>query len=156
MQVKPLLREISIRIADLSEIVDLRYQVLRAGLPREMAVFPGDELATSRHFGAFGTGMPAISAVGCATLHLNQWENTPAWQLRGMACAPDYRGMGLGRMLLEAVERSILDDAAAPRPLWCNARTPAQGFYTRMGWKVVSEPFEIATAGPHVRMIRRL
>jgi len=56
------------------------------------------------------------------------------------------------------LEFGILDalPPAAPRLLWCNARVPAVGFYESLGWRVVSERFEIPTAGPHVKMVRRL
>ena len=48
-------------------------------------------------------------------------------------------------------------DSNGPGPLlWCNARTPAVGFYENMRWRVVSAPFEIPTAGPHVKMVKRL
>jgi hypothetical protein len=42
------------------------------------------------------------------------------------------------------------------RQLWCNARVPAANFYRKLGWQVVSEVFEIPTAGPHVRMTKAL
>ena len=148
--------KIDLRRASLAEIIDLRHLVLRAGLPRETAVFPGDELATSRHYGAFVPSGASNRTVGCATLHLNQWEAEAAWQLRGMATADDFRGKGLGRAMLELADRELLDDSSAPRLLWCNARVPAMGFYQLLGWKVVSEAFEIPTAGPHVRMVRRI
>jgi hypothetical protein len=50
----------------------------------------------------------------------------------------------------------MADRGEAPLLLWCNARVPAVPFYREMGWAVVSEPFEIPTAGPHVRMVKRL
>lgn len=37
--------------------------------------------------------------------------------------------------------------------VWCNARTSAIGFYEKLGWQVVSEPFDVLTAGPHVKMV---
>jgi hypothetical protein len=54
--------------------------------------------------------------------------------------------------------------AAAAEPngkaglLWCNARRtiPAAGFYQKQGWTIVSDIFEIPTAGPHVKMSKRL
>jgi GNAT superfamily N-acetyltransferase len=140
-----------VRAATFDEIVDLRYEVLRAGLPRDAAVFEGDSAPTSRHYGAFSNGRN----IGCATLHLNQWLDEPAWQLRGMATAPDFRSAGIGRELLVYVEADLL----ATHPvhlLWCNARVPAIRFYQRSGWQIVSEEFEIPTAGPHVRMVKRL
>ncbi len=42
------------------------------------------------------------------------------------------------------------------RILWANARKPAAEFYRKYGWEIVSEEFEIPTAGPHFRMVRRL
>jgi len=140
-----------VRAAAFDEIVDLRYEVLRAGLPREAAIFEGDSAATSRHYGAFVDGRN----VGCTTLHLNHWLDEPAWQLRGMATAPDFRGAGVGQELLAFVEADILETHPV-HLLWCNARVPAIRFYQRFGWQIVSEEFEIPTAGPHVRMVKRL
>jgi GNAT superfamily N-acetyltransferase len=70
-----------------------------------------------------------------------------------MAVAPDLRGRGVGQALLNFLETSLRGESAV-RQLWCNARTPAAGFYERQGWRAVSEVFEIPTAGPHVRMTK--
>jgi predicted GNAT family N-acyltransferase len=144
---------ISVRIgpATLEEIIDLRHLVLREGLPRDEAIFKGDEAPTSLHFAAFANG----NCVGCATFHLNEWEGKPAWQLRGMATAPEFRSGGIGSQMLQLAEQT-LQNAGPTRQLWCNARTPALNFYKQQGWKVVSEEFVIPTAGPHVRMTKLL
>ena len=86
-------KEVVVRAARFEEIVDLRHAVLRQGLPREEAIFPGDDAPTSRHCGAF----VGDAAVGCATFHASRWEDEPAWQLRGMATLPEFRGKGIGR-----------------------------------------------------------
>lgn len=141
----------TVRSAKFEEILQLRYDVLRAGLPPEAAIFEGDHQPTSRHYGAFVDSRN----VGCATLHLNRWLDEPAWQLRGMATSPDFRNNGLGREILSFIESDIL--ASHPvHLLWCNARVPAARFYQRLGWQVVSDVFEIPTAGPHLRMVKRL
>jgi len=144
---------ISVRIglAKLADIIDLRHVVLREGLPREAAIFEGDEAPTSRHFAAFADG----KCVGCATFHLNQWENKPAYQLRGMATAPEFRSGGIGTELLRLAEEALRKTGPI-RQLWCNARTPALNFYKKQGWKMVSEEFFIPTAGPHFRMTKLL
>jgi GNAT superfamily N-acetyltransferase len=131
------------------QIIDLRHAALRQGLPRESAEFDGDRGPGAIHYGAYD----GAKLVGCTTLHLSQWEGEPAWQLRGMAVADDYRNKGVGRLLLEEVDRGVSQSPV--RLLWCNARVPASGFYQKHGWLVVSEVFEIPTAGPHVRMIKR-
>ncbi len=99
--------------------------------------------------------LQASAVVACASMLLNQWLDEPAWQLRGMATAPDSRGTGLGRAVVAFIESDIRTTQSV-RLLWCNARVPASRFYLKMGWQVVSEEFEIPTAGPHVRMVKRL
>jgi GNAT superfamily N-acetyltransferase len=140
-----------IRRATLDEIIDLRHAVLRAGLPRETAVFPGDDAETSLHIAAVRDG----EVVGCASFHLNRWQDRPAYQLRGMATADSVRRQGLGRQMLAFAEAE-LRSLPTTRQLWCNARTPAVPFYEAMGWQVESEIFQIPSAGPHVRMSKRL
>ena len=142
-----------IRPAEASELIDLRRLILRPGLPRELAMFPGDDDPSTRHFAAEEDG----AIVGCVTLHLNRWNDEPAWQLRGMAVAPSHQRQGIGAQLVAAVERSILESGSnLPRLLWCNARVPAVGFYERQGWEVASDVFDVSHAGPHVKMVRRL
>ena len=140
-----------VRRAAAGEVIDLRHRVLRAGLPRESAAFDGDERSDARHVVAEAAGR----IVGCATVHASTWEGEPAWQLRGMATDPAVRAAGVGRAMLLYLERLLASESPV-RQLWCNARTPARGFYERLGWRVVSDVFEIPTAGPHVRMLRAL
>ncbi len=142
---------ITVRRARVSELIDLRHAVLRQGLPRSEALFPGDDEPASRHYGGFR----GAEALCCATLHLGEWAGEPAYQLRGMATAPEARRMGLGKRVMDLIERD-LRDAGGTLLLWCNARVPAVEFYRSMGWEVVSDPFEIPTAGAHVRMVKWL
>ena len=138
-----------VRAARVEEIIDLRHVILRNGLPRDEAIFKGDELPTSRHFAAFR----GDEAVACATFHRNEYEGRPALQLRGMATSSEFRGAGAGARVLEYAEAVVLHDFPG-HVLWCNARTPALWFYERHGWRSVSEVFEIPTAGPHRRMTK--
>lgn len=144
--------DITIRRATAAELIDLRHAVLRHGFPREAATFPGDDDTTARHFAALCDG----EIVGCVTMHQSEWDGEPAWQVRGMAVAPNLRNGGIGLRLLAAAETSVRDDPGAPRLMWCNARIPASGFYIKSGWRIVSEPFDIPASGPHVKMIKRL
>ena len=139
---------IEIRPAAPQEVIDLRHAVLRAGLPRETAIFSGDDDPATRHFVATSAG----EVVGCVTLLPSTVDGQPAWQLRGMAVTPRLQRGGVGAQLLAAVERFVASEQA-PRLLWCNARVPASGFYQRHGWTIVSDVFEIPSAGPHVRMV---
>ena len=82
-------------------------------------------------------------------------EGRPAYRLRGMAVDPAFHRRGIGRLLLQLLESRVLESGYTTL-LWCNARTPAVPFYKSMGWKVVSEEFDIPTAGPHFVMIKEL
>jgi GNAT superfamily N-acetyltransferase len=142
---------VRIQRVTLDDIIDLRHRMLRQGLARDAAVFEGDRDSSSLHFGAFTNG----TLIGCATLHASKWDDEPAWQLRGMAVDNSYQRTGIGADILQSIEAEL--QAANGRTLlWCNARVPAAPFYEKLGWRIVSEMFEIPTAGPHVRMFKRL
>lgn len=134
------------------ETIDLRWEVLRPGFPRETAVFPGDEQAI--HLGVFQEDR----LVGVASLYDAAYpgeESDDHWlQLRGMATAPDARGSGCGRELLVACETAAREVGISS--LWCNARRVAVGFYEKHGWKITSQEFDIPSVGPHFRMQRVL
>jgi GNAT superfamily N-acetyltransferase len=144
--------EIQVRLATIAQIIDLRWQTLRAGLPREMADFPGDEEPQTRHVAAIdGLG----KVVGCASFMQRPWQDRPAWQLRGMAVAERLQGRGIGARMLAFAEQVLATDGYSNQ-LWCNARTPATRFYERQGWKRVGDEFVVETAGPHYKMIKSL
>ncbi len=135
---------------EFAEIADLRYAVLCAGLPRDAANFPGDLDSTTVHLAA----KDGLVVVACATVLVNQWEGRSACQLRGMAVDPGYQKCGLGGRLLAEIERVAVESGVGL--IWANARTPAAEFYRKNGWEIVSEMFEIPTAGPHFTMVRKL
>lgn len=126
-----------------AEIFDLRHRVLRAHLGRESAHFEGDDAADTVHFAASNA---VGEVVGCVSL-MRQPREEDAWQLRGMAVDESQRGTGVGRTLLQAAEQHAGDAG-----VWCNARLGAADFYARHGWVRTSDPFDVPTAGPHVRM----
>ena len=69
---------IHVRRAEPNEVIDLRHQVLRAGLPRETAIFPGDSAPGTVHVVALDND----DVVGCATIIPSVWEGQRAWQLQ--------------------------------------------------------------------------
>ncbi len=138
-----------VRIIPAAETWPLRLAVLRPGRPIEAAQFPGDDADTTRHFGAFLEG----KLLGIASLYLAPMTEQPglsAFQLRGMATAPEARGMGFGRALVDACLVFTRENDA--HLLWCNARVGAVGFYRKLGFEIVGGEFEIPDVGPHYRM----
>ncbi len=140
--------DLTIARVDAQRIRPLRHAVLRAGLPPESAHFPGDEAATSMHLAALGGGR----VIGCMSLMASDLFGQSALQLRGMATDPAHRRHGVGKALLREAERLRAQDPV--RLWWCNARVGALAFYLALGWIVISDEYEIPTAGPHRRMLR--
>ena len=145
---------VHVGLVPVEQILPLRHMVLRQGLPFESAKFDHDHTEGSVHFAAFDSQNSA-DVIGCCTLVRQPYEGQPAWQLRGMAVDERARKLGVGRRLLDAAEAHI---SATPYSTiwWCNARIVAVPFYERLGWQIVSPLFDIPTAGPHHRMMRRI
>ncbi len=129
----------------------MRLAILRAGMPVEAAIFPGDTDPDTQHFGAFEGD--ANKLVGVASIYRAALPEQPglagSWQLRGMAT--EVRGHGYGRALVHACIASAKE--AGGTLLWCNARSSATAFYAKQGWNLLGSEFDIPTAGPHFRMI---
>jgi ribosomal protein S18 acetylase RimI-like enzyme len=142
--VQPAIRRVAVEL-----ILPLRHAVLRAALPLATARFAGDSAGSTIHLAA----LVGSEVVACATLMEVPLDQESAYQLRGMATHPAWQRRGLGRQLLDHAELLLRDDPIRLR--WCNARISAIGFYEAMGWTVVSDEFDIPTAGPHRRMIVR-
>lgn len=151
---------VRVRLARPDEVVDLRHRVLRLGLPREAAVFSGDDAPDTLHAVAEVNGVVAC----CATFvpettpviqsNPDLAQPRPAWRLRGMATDEAHRGRGLGSQLLAFLE-PLTQNRRPTGILWCNARIGAVRFYLREGWRIVStEPYEIPTAGLHHTMVK--
>lgn len=143
--------DLQILLTPVEAILDLRWRILRAGLPRESACFPGDDDPATLHI----TALINQQIVGCASFMQNHWNDLPAWQLRGMAVEIDHQSRGIGAKMLGFADREILSRGYSTQ-LWCNARVPAMNFYLKHGWKIASEVFNIPTAGPHVKMTRMI
>jgi GNAT superfamily N-acetyltransferase len=142
---------VTVRSISPEETRPMRLQVLRPQQPPEVAVYPGDDEPATRHLGAFVEGR----LVGIASLYRERRADgpDPGWRLRGMATEPMLQRRGVGRALLAACVDHVVSEGGGE--LWANARLPAVDFYTRAGFEVVSDEFEIEGIGPHV-VVRRL
>jgi GNAT superfamily N-acetyltransferase len=144
---------LAIRFISAPETWPLRLAVLRPNRPPETAHFPGDDLPTTKHFGAFRHE----ELVGIASLFSAEMpghRSATALQLRGMATVPEARRQGVGRALV----RACLEYACAQHAdiLWMNARLAAVPFYRKLGFVISGEKFGIPDVGPHFRMWQRL
>jgi predicted GNAT family N-acyltransferase len=136
---------------------DITYPLRRAVLrPNGGEItWAGDEDPATFHLAARTphgrvVGVVRFSPAACP------WRGDPAspWQLRGMATDPAVRGSGAGRALLDEGLARVA--ARGGDLVWCDARTTASGFYERMGFTVVTEPFDKPGIGPHLGMLKDL
>ena len=70
-----------------------------------------------------------------------------------LAVLAHERGRGVGRALMERLHERARTQGLAR--VWCHAQTSAAPFYTRLGYRISSEPFEEAGI-EHVLMERAL
>lgn len=146
--------EVRIERVEAERLWRLRHKLLRPHQAVEQCRFEGDEHRDAGHYAAFA----ATRMVGIASVFhephpdIADRSGEQQWRLRGMATTEAVRGQGIGGLLLSAA----IDHATTRhgRVIWCNARTPAIGFYARYGFEAISEEFEIEPIGPHVVMRR--
>ena len=130
----------------------LRQMVLRPTLTIDQVAMEGDASTDTFHVGVIQDGSPDLLAIMTVMHDPSPVDQRDAWRIRGMASHPDSRGTGCGKIaLLAGVEEAI---KRTPRPIWCNARRIAYGFYEHFGFKRFGAEFDIEGVGPHTVMVR--
>ncbi|MDX6727430.1 MAG: hypothetical protein QOK49_2235 [Baekduia sp.] len=131
----------------------LRQAVLRPHQTVAEQVYPGDDAAGAGHFAAYSEE----DVVGVASITPEAHPHDPRpgdWRIRGMATAPEARGLGAGAELLTACLTHAR--AGGARRVWCNARSPVRAFYEREGFVVEGPEFTLPEIGPHFLMVLTL
>ena len=131
----------------------VRLPVLRPGKPVESCIFEGDDLPSTVHFGVFDdqnlAGIVSVFEVSTPLLPPQR-----QFQLRGMAVLDAYQKKGLGEKLVKAAEEYITTQDG--EVIWFNAREIAVGFYNKMGYEIIGDPFTIGDIGIHYVMYREV
>jgi GNAT superfamily N-acetyltransferase len=144
-------------MADIREISaldahPLRRAVLRGGDPASDLHYPQDDNPDSFHLGAFDDDGTLVGVASFTPAETPYRAGVAAWQLRGMAVAPESQGSGLGAAVIAAAVDRIRSTGAPV--LWCNARDTAVGFYDGLGFIVHGDGFVTPDSGlPHHVMV---
>lgn len=127
---------------------DLRRRILRPHLaPGTDAPYPFEDDPRAAHFASFEAGALVATATVVPEPHP---EHAGFWRVRGVATEEAARGRGLGAAVVRAcVEHARAGGAAG---VWLNGRVAVVSFYERLGFRVVSAPFDTPPSGLHVRM----
>ena len=122
--------------------LDLRFDVLREGLPRGSEHYPGiDEDPRTTFLCAYKEDV----LVGCATLQVDERDGCK-FRIRGMAVRPNHRNEGIGSSIVKGLQEYAKSQGSG---IWCNARVRAVPMYERCGFVVISDVFDIEGIGPH-------
>ena len=88
---------------------------------------------------------------GVGRAHFNSPDEA---QIRYMAVEEKLQGKGIGTLILNELERKIIEKGAEYIVL--NARDNAIKFYERHGYKIVKEAHVLFDAIPHYKMIKKV
>jgi ribosomal protein S18 acetylase RimI-like enzyme len=143
----------SIKQISSQETLAIRQTVLRPGKPIDSCIFDGDDLDSTFHIGIYeGDNLAGI--LSGFEVSSSLFTETRQFQLRGMAVLEAYQKKGLGDQLMQYAEALIKQRDGTI--IWFNARKIAVGFYSKMNYNIIGEPFEIGDIGIHYVMYRRL
>jgi len=101
---------------------------------------------------ASATAPLAASPPTATTIPSSTVANTPA-KLGRMAVLAEYRGLGVGKTLMECAEKEAISRKFPAIQL--SAQCHAYGFYVRQGYSAFSKPYDDASI-PHVDMLKPL
>jgi GNAT superfamily N-acetyltransferase len=120
-------------VVQAGECLELREQLLH---DRPSGRYPHDDEPRALHVAA----KERDQVLGVASLlpEGHPRDGRQAWRLRGLVVRPEVRGLGLGRMLLAAIQAVARQRGGG---LWCAAPVTEQGFFQRFGFAAEGEPF---------------
>lgn len=135
-----------------AETLHLRSTVLWGNRPLADCGLATDALENGFHLGSFEDDK--LVSIGTFIPENYKEKGDGGFRLRAMATDPAYTGRGFGAELIKFAINELRSVHASY--IWCNARTVAVGFYSRLGFEVISEEFEIPGVGPHFDMFSQI
>jgi len=140
-------REIRFASPQYDEARVLREMVLRRPLGLTLSEADLADEGAQLHFGLYLDHEELVSCVIAVPLSANEAK------IRQTAVAPQFQRRGIGRLLIRELETTLASKGFSR--LSMHARVDASGFYRKLGYRTVGDPFLEVTI-PHVRMIKTL
>ena len=131
----------------------VRHPVLRPGKAIDTCRFDGDELVTTKHFGLY-VAHTLVAVISIFESKSKFFAEDRQFQIRGMAVLEAYRKQRLGEQLVAHVEKYV--GGQQGELIWFNARETAVGFYKKLGYAIIGDPFNIEDIGSHYTMFKNL
>lgn len=130
---------------DFERYYDLRFRILREPWGQERGSEKDDLEEKSIHLMV----CDSEKVIGVGRGHFNSDEEA---QIRFMAVETDYRGRGVGSMILDGLEKRL----RKAKRIVLNARDNAVGFYEKHGYKVERKAHTLFGSIPHFKMKKDL
>ncbi|QBJ81676.1 GNAT family N-acetyltransferase [Bacillus subtilis] len=148
-------RNIMLEVKTISaeDTYEIRHRILRPHQSIEQCKYEEDHAKGSFHLGAFFEGK-LISIASFSPQNQPLITESPAYRLRGMATLEGYRDQKGGSTLIKHAEEKLAENGV--QAVWCNARSHVKGYYSKLGWEELGEPFEIPGIGTHIIMYKKL
>lgn len=126
---------------------DLRWRILRA---------PWNQPKGSEQDDLEGQAIHIIAVendkiVGCGRAHFNSDEEA---QIRYMAVENEWQGKGVGKLILDELEKRVVEKSA--KKIILHARENVVKFYEKNGYKVIKRSHTLFGVIPHYLMEKEL
>ncbi|MGG4420277.1 GNAT family N-acetyltransferase [Bacillus subtilis] len=144
---------LEVKTISAEDTYEIRHRILRPHQSIEQCKYEEDHAKGSFHLGAFFEGK-LISIASFFPQNQPLITESPAYRLRGMATLEGYRDQKGGSTLIKHEEEKLAENGV--QAVWCNARSHVKGYYSKLGWEELGEPFEIPGIGTHIVMYKTL
>lgn len=144
---------VEVRMIEPEMTYSIRHKILRPNQTIDECKFETDYHDNSFHLGGFYDGN-LVSIVSFCLENHGDFSIKNQYRLRAMATLNEYQKLGAGRSIVNYGENIIKERGSSF--IWCNARTTAQDYYIKLGFKVYGEVFDYSTIGPHIIMYKDL
>ncbi|CCU57565.1 GNAT family N-acetyltransferase [Bacillus subtilis] len=144
---------LEVKTISAEDTYEIRHRILRPHQSIEQCKYEEDHAKGSFHLGAFFE-KKLISIASFSPQNQPLITESPAYRLRGMATLEGYRDQKGGSTLIKHAEEKLAKNGV--QAVWCNARSHVKGYYSKLGWEVLGEPFEIPGIGTHIIMYKKL
>ena len=124
-----------------------RWKILRKPIGKEIDSLKDQYEESSFHL----IGIKDKIIIGCGRLHFNNKDEA---QIRYMAVEERYQGKGIGKKILELLEKNAKKNNA--KKIILNARDHVLSFYKSSNYTAIGKYDGSDTSIPHTRMVKKI
>lgn len=126
---------------------DLRWRILRAPWNQPKGSEQDELEGQAIHIIA----VEEVKIVGCGRAHFNSDEEA---QIRYMAVENQWQGKGIGKLILDELEKKVIEKGA--KKIILHARESVVKFYEKNGYQIVKPSHTLFGTIPHYLMEKKI